>query len=100
MKNIRSVDTAVRIYYENIVLGNKEIRELLDVTGSATVTRLKNQAVKVMDKKGVMRWGTTVETKCAYEAWGLDINELERRRNKLLKLGMLKTGQATCNDAV
>ena len=29
-----------------------------------------------------------VNTDCAYRAWGLDIEDLEKRRNKLQKLGL------------
>lgn len=29
-----------------------------------------------------------VNTDCAYRAWGIDIQDLEKRRNKLQKLGL------------
>jgi len=29
-----------------------------------------------------------INTVCAYKAWGIDVEDLEKRRNKLQKLGL------------
>ena len=42
-----------------------------------------------MIEKGEMRYnGLLVSTKTAYETWGIDIQDLEFRHNKLKKLGI------------
>ena len=83
---VKDIGVAVRLFYERFELSNKDIKELFGVTGSNTVTRLKNQALQLMAEKGRQPWSKEcVNTECAYEAWGLDITELEKRYAKLKK---------------
>lgn len=81
------VELAVRLYYERIELTNKDIRKLFDIKSSTTVAKLKRIAIEAMVEKGQTPFSAYgVNTETAYEAWKLDINDLERRLAKLKKL--------------
>lgn len=83
--------TAVRIYYNRIELSNKDIQELFGSISSNTISKLKQLAVERMEEYDVPSWNAKyVNTESAYKAWGLDIQSLERRLERLRKLGMDK----------
>lgn len=83
-----SLEAAVRIYYEYIQIGNREIKELFGVS-DATALKLKKLAKEQMDAEGILPWdGLQVATKSAYKAWRLDIDDLEKRNNRLKKLAV------------
>jgi len=86
---IVNIDTALKIYYSNVELGNREIKELFGQRSTTTIVRLK-KAVKVeMDKRKIYSYGANrVNTKVAYEVFGIDVDDLERRRAKLKKLDL------------
>lgn len=82
-------DVVLKIYYENPEIGNAEIGELWQTRSSSTIKNLKKKAQDLMNEKGVKAFGVyKVNTAIAFEAWGLDISDLEKRRNKLRKLGL------------
>lgn len=82
------IAVAVRMYYEKISLGNAEIKELFGITSSSTVSRYKREVVEYFAKKDMSPYcrSSRLDTYRAYEAWGLDINDLEKRLKKLQKL--------------
>ncbi len=81
---LKSIETAIRLYYERIELSNSDIKELFGSIGSATISKLKKKAEEVMTEESIMRWNTRyVNTEAAYKAWGLDIADLERRQKRL-----------------
>ena len=88
---IKDIQTAVDIYYKHSELGTSEITQLFDCSKS-TATRLKNMVKAVQKEEGVMTLSdTTVNTKCAYKAWHINIGDLERRLiryKKILKGGI------------
>jgi len=85
---ITGIDNALKIYYNNLELGNKEIIGLFGNRSSATITRLKNTVKSEMIKRNVMSYGTyKVNTNIAYEVWGIDINDLKKRKKELAQLG-------------
>lgn len=85
----KDIDTAIRIYYENVELGSAEIKELFGTTSSSTVTKLKNEARCLMRDEGIKSFANhAVVTEAAYRAWHIDIEALEKRRAKLKKLGL------------
>ena len=92
---IKDLATAIRIYYEKPELTNQDIRELFNSNLSEyMLQKLKKKAGIKMAEKKVPRWSVcTVNTECAYEAWGLNITDLEKRYAKLQKLGMLEAPQ-------
>ena len=90
---ISNLETAIRLYYEKIELGNKEITELFRNIGYKKATALKEVAKQKMDEDDVPQWNALrVNTKTAYEAWGLNIDDLERRYRKLQKLSLIQGG--------
>ena len=87
---ITSLETAIKLYYENIEIGNQEIKMLFGSISSATVCKLKNLAKEKMLENNVPSWNAlNVNTKTAYKAWGLDIDDLEFRYNKLKELNLM-----------
>lgn len=96
---IKDVGMAVEMYYSCAYLENSDIRELFGCSASS-VTKLKRQARQLMVERGVMPYSaSSVDTVCAYEAWGLDIADLEMRLDKLCrvrkKLGKLGAAGGT-----
>lgn len=84
---ISSLETAIRLYYEKIELSVKDMAELFGELGSDRITKLKKMARDKMTENNIPMWNDyNVNTKAAYEAWGLDINDIEHRYSKLKKL--------------
>ncbi len=88
---IRDMEAAIRIYYEKPLLFNKDIKELFGDISQVTVLKLKTAARDRMREKGIPDWNArAADTETAYQAWGLDIQDLEKRLYKLRKLGLLE----------
>ena len=86
---VTSIDNALKIYYENSEMGNQEILRLFGKRSSATVSRLKRAVRNEMAKREVLSYGLyKVNTSIAYEVWGIDVVDLERRMKKLKNLGL------------
>jgi len=83
-------ETAIKMYYARTELTNDDIRALFNgAISNTTIVRLKSIARKEMIKRDVYTWQpNNVNTKIAYEAWNLDINEIEKNYNKLKKMGL------------
>ena len=87
---LQDIPNAIRIYYEKHELTSADIKELFGCC-AATAKKMKDMARKLMGERDVPNWNAlAVNTDCAFEAWGLDIDDLERRYKKLLKYGMVK----------
>lgn len=85
---INDIAFAINMYYSKPQIGNPDIQELFPKSGKNTISGLKKAVVEKMIEKGEMRYnGLLVSTKTAFETWGIDINDLEYRYNKLKKLG-------------
>ena len=84
------IETAIRIYHENAELCNETIKELYDKQfSSATCSRLKKKVKAEMKKRNIHTYFPhNINTKVAYEVWGLDIDDLEERYNKLIALNL------------
>lgn len=81
-----SMMTAFNIYYEHYELDSAQIKELFGCS-SSTATKLKKAARRYQEAQGVMTFSdTTVNTKCAYEAWGIDIADIEKRVRRYQKI--------------
>jgi len=94
-RNIKNLDTAIRIYYENTEIGNPEIRELFGNLANSTILHMKNEVLKEMTERKTPRFRYhTVNTEVAFEVWGIDVSDLEKRRSKLIKLGLLPKSTA------
>lgn len=83
---VTSIEMAIRLYYERTEISNAEIKALFG-TGNTTVCKLKRKARELMIERGTPMWNAQrVNTEVAYEAWGLDIKNLEHRLKKLKAL--------------
>ncbi len=83
---ITSIETAIEIYYSKTQLGNADIKKLFGVS-SSKVTSLKKIVRQAMAERNVMPYNALlVNTKIAYEVWGLDIADLEKRHIALERL--------------
>ncbi|MCL2588791.1 MAG: hypothetical protein FWD84_05215 [Oscillospiraceae bacterium] len=86
---IQSIDHALKIYYKHSELGNKEITALFGRRSSATISRLKRQVKHEMAKREVLSYNANkVSTPVAFEVWGLDVRDLERRMKKIKELDL------------
>lgn len=86
---ITNIDTVIKIYYSYTEIGTKEMTQLFTRHSKSTINRLKKIAKKQMIQENVYSYGMyKVNTECAYKSWGIDIQDLEKRRNKLQKLGL------------
>lgn len=87
---IVSVEYAVDLYWNKPRIGATDIMELFGVK-RPTATRLKKIANEYMSENGIMTLGYKyIDTAAAYKAWGLSIDDLEKRQAKIDKLNKLK----------
>ena len=92
LRPIASIDTQLRIYYEHAEIGTDEVRTLFGQNISdSTVSKLKKLArAKMVDMEVQYVFSRfCVNTEAAYAAWGIDVNDLERRKKKLAALKLL-----------
>jgi len=84
-KPIADLKTAIEMYYLNSELTTANITKLFDVS-SNTAKKYKDVVREEMAKRSVLSNEiNSVNTKIAYEVWGLDISDLEKRYAKLQK---------------
>ena len=87
---IKDLETAIRIYYSNSHIGSSEIKELFGYLSGSKIASLKNAVRDEMKKRNIMQYSLyTVDVEVAYEVWGISIEALERKYNKLKKLGLV-----------
>lgn len=90
IREITSLETAIRLYYGKIELTNQDLKELWGRSSDTGIRPLKEQAKKYqLEKDCPCVNPNCVNTRCAYEAWGLDIKDLEHRLTRLKKLEAL-----------
>ena len=86
---ITSIDNALRIYYNHAEIGNKEIAVLFGRRSSTTISRLKKMVKAEMNKRDLYSYGANkINTRVAYEVWGLDVDDLEQRMKKIKALDL------------
>ena len=86
---ITGIENALKIYYNHTELGNKEIIELFGKRSSSTVIKLKRIAKDEMNRRNVCSYGSNkVNTKIAYEVWGIDVVDFEKRMKKIKELNL------------
>lgn len=96
MNNIRvrvpqvaDVDTAIRLYYSKIEIGNADIRQLFGNLGQARISKLKQLVISEMRERDTVRYNALcVNTEVAYDVWGINIDRLTAGRKKLQQLGL------------
>ena len=89
LKPFKDINTALRIYYTYPEISNKEIKELFGELGGSTISNYKKAVRDVQVERNVKTsQRNTVNTEVAYDVWGIDVKDLERRRDKLMLLGL------------
>ncbi len=84
-----NLEKCIEVYYKTHEIGNRDIEEIFGVK-KVKACRLKKLVKELMKKKGTRIFDSLkVNTEVAFEAWGLDIDDMERRVTKLRKLGLL-----------
>ena len=83
-----NIETAVRLYYEKPEITNADIKELFG-TGETQTIKIKRAVKEEMAKQGVKSWlPHSINTRIAYKAWGIDIDDYEKRLKKLRALAL------------
>lgn len=91
MKN-PDIASAVELYYTKPEIGNSEIRQLFGASPS-TAVRYKKMVQQEMAAKNERSWMPHhVNTATAFEVWGIDIHDYEKRLKKIKELGLDKQG--------
>lgn len=81
-----SIDRAIELYYSSVELQNDDIRELFGPIGKAKIAQLKKVAEDARRDIGLFRWSAYgVNTVAAYQAWHIDISELEAKYEHLTR---------------
>lgn len=84
--NVPNIETAVLTYYSCIEIGTKEIKAIFGV-GDSTAGKMKKPVFERMALEKKKAWKRdNVITEIAFEVWGLDIADLEKRLKKLKSL--------------
>ena len=90
-----SLTNAIRIFYECPDLQNEDIRRLFPSASASTIQKLKRIAREQMDKDGKeSNTAFGVNTDSAYAAWGLSIDDLERRLKGICRLKKMEVKEA------
>ena len=86
---VTSIDNALQIYYSHPEIGNTEIKALFGKHSSATISKLKRAVKDKMNEQDTLSYGINkINTSIAYDVWGIDVADLERRRKKLRDLNL------------
>ncbi len=90
---LSSIENVLKIYYTKSSLNNSDVKEIFNrKLSSATVSRLKALARDRMVEKNIPAWnGADVETVSAFEAWHINVSDLEGKLKKLNELKKLAT---------
>ena len=93
-RRLPNIRTAVEFYYTKVELTTSDICELFGVSISGA-SRLRKDALELMAERKVHCWlPHAVNTAAAYDAWGISIDDYEKRLAKLRKLGIEKEEKA------
>lgn len=85
-----NIEACLRIYYSCTEIGCPEIKAIFGAkTSYSTMSKLKAMAREEMFKEGQKSFRPSyVNTKSAFQAWGIDIEDIEKGYQKLKKLGL------------
>lgn len=90
---VKDVEEAIRAYY-SIYIGNKQIMKIFGCKDN-TAINLKKKARELEIERDIPTVVyRRVNARVAFEAWHVDIDELIRNRQKLIKLGLAEDAGA------
>ena len=88
---IKDIDNAIFIYYNYPEIGSSQIIELFGHKSKSTINKLKKTAKALMIERNIHAHSLyCVNTAIAYEVWGIDVKDHEKRRKKLQELKLAK----------
>ncbi len=80
--------TLREIYWEKIELYNEDIRNIFPKASKSKIAQLKKAVKEKMVEEKVMVYNPlAVKTEVAFKVWGLDIDDIEKRCKKLMRMG-------------
>lgn len=83
---VKDIRAAIELYWSKTEIGTNDICGLFGVNRDRAA-KLKAVAREAMEERKTINYNALcVNTEVAYEAWGLQIADLERRYSKLQKL--------------
>ena len=90
-RQIADIETAIRIYYQYPEINNKQICKLFGMSNGSTASRYKKAVKDEQINRNIKTMCIdAVNTEVAYDVWGIDVVDLERRLKKLKSLGLAK----------
>ena len=93
---IVSVEAAVKVYWSYPEMGNAEMRMLFGNRSPSKFALLKKKAFTFMKEQDMFSTSSVrVNTDAAFQAWGLDIDDLMKRYAKLQKIGVISKEETT-----
>lgn len=93
---VASIRDAIELYWSRTEIGTNDICTLFGGIGRERAGKLKSVAREYMREHNTINYNPMyVNTEAAYAAWGLRIEDLERRYAKLQKI---TNKEANCND--
>ena len=87
-----SIETAIELYYSQNELSNKDIMKIFGCS-AGYATQMKRRVEERMAKENVrpvVFEAKNVNCEYAFYAWGLDIDELEKKYKKLQRFRKMK----------
>lgn len=83
---VRDVEMAVRLYYGKSEITTRDIMELFGI-GRTKAQILKHKGLEEQEGRNVPLWDArSVNTKCAFDSWGIDIAYLEKTLRTIRRL--------------
>ncbi len=89
MRREINIEAAYRLYYEKYSFSNSDIKQIFGVTSSSTIAKIKREVIDYFagtDINPIHGLNGRLDSGYAFEAWGIDINNLEMRYKKLQKI--------------
>ena len=87
---IKDIGAAIRCYYNEGYIGNKEILEIFGKISTGTVSKLKRAArEREIEQEIPEVVPMKVNARIAFEVWEIDIEQLVKNYKQLKRLGMV-----------
>ena len=96
-----NIPIAVRYYYEKLSLKNSDIKEIFNIKSDSAAIKKKHEVIEYFadkDENPIHSINRRLDTWRAYEAWGLQIADLEKRLKKLRQYGFSSEEVKGCTD--
>ncbi len=79
---------AFECYLRATSLDNKDITAIFGFHSSSKISQIKGEVRRKMAEIGLYLPNFRIDVGVAFEVWGIDVGELEKKYNKLRKYGL------------